>query len=527
MTRIHHISFFFTLIFTVVFGSCVSNQQAEVSNLKDSEPHRPLYHFTPDSMWMNDPNGLVYFDGEYHMFYQYHPHSTVWGPMHWGHAISTDLVLWEHQPVALYPDSLGWIFSGSAVADHHNTSGLGREGVTPLIAIFTYHNSKLEQAGSSQYQYQGLAYSLDKGRSWIKYAGNPVLANPGIKDFRDPKVTWHEPTKKWIMTLAVADHVRFYASPDLINWTLQSEFGKEIGAHGGVWECPDLFELPVDNNPAAKKWVLLVSINPGGPNGGSATQYFTGHFDGTAFVPETTEIRWVDYGKDNYAGVTFDGISEADGRRIAVGWMSNWQYATKVPTQAWRSAMTVPRSMHLTDKGGIGYLSSQPVAELNRLRGDLITLESRFIGEQAEEQTYQTTIPQAAELQITFELTDKDAPKNFGVVIGNKQSQHIVAGYDVENQCFYLDRCHAGDGSFSADFSGKHMSSIQPLAGKTIQMHLFLDVASLELFAQNGACVLTDIFFPTAPFDQLSFFSQDGSIRLVSAKIYPLKTISK
>ena len=208
-----------------------------------TEQYRPRFHFSPDSMWMNDPNGMVFYEGEYHLFYQHHPHSNVWGPMHWGHAISTDLIHWEHLPIALYPDSLGTIFSGSAVIDWNNSSGLGTSGQPPMVAIFTHHNQNLADQGSDRFQYQSLAYSLDKGRSWTKYQGNPVLENPGIRDFRDPKVIWHGESEKWIMALAAQDRIMFYSSPDLIHWTLESAFGENTGAHGGVWECPDLFPL--------------------------------------------------------------------------------------------------------------------------------------------------------------------------------------------------------------------------------------------------------------------------------------------
>lgn len=521
MTTFHRISMPLILLLLVALSSCSPNRSTEAPAKAANEPHRPFYHFTPDSMWMNDPNGLVFFEGEYHLFYQYHPQSTVWGPMHWGHAISRDLLQWEHQPVALYPDSLGWIFSGSAVADHQNTSGLGKEGIAPLVAIFTYHNSKLEQSRSITYQYQGLAYSLDKGRSWVKYAGNPVLENPGIKDFRDPKVSWHNPSQQWIMTLAVADHIRFYTSPNLISWTFASEFGKQIGAHGGVWECPDLFELPVSNNSTEKKWVLLVSINPGGPNGGSATQYFTGNFDGKTFIPETTETRWVDHGKDNYAGVTYADIPDADCRRIAIGWMSNWQYATVVPTKKWRSAMTMPRTFHLTDDEGISQLISLPVTELKQLRGKEMKLESYMI-EKGEIQ--ESAIPLAAEIQLVFELPADNIPTSFGVEIGNEKHEKIIAGYDMISEAFYLDRNESGDGSFSAEFKGKHTAPYQLKGNRTITMQLFLDVASLEFFAQEGATVMTDIFFPSMPFNQLRLFSNDGNVRLVSASIYPLQT---
>ena len=232
---------------------------------------------------MNDPNGMVYHNGEYHLFYQHNPDSTVWGPMHWGHAVSKDLVKWEHLPIALYPDSLGTIFSGSAVVDKNNTSGLGTKDNPAMVAIYTYHNAEGEKAGRKDYQTQGIAYSLDNGRTWTKYKANPVLKNPGIKDFRDPKVSWYEKGQKWIMTLAVTDHISFYSSKNLLDWTKESDFGADIGGHGGVWECPDLFKMPVAGTNE-EKWVLIVNINPGAPNGGSGTQYFVGQFDGKNFV---------------------------------------------------------------------------------------------------------------------------------------------------------------------------------------------------------------------------------------------------
>lgn len=334
-----------------------------------TEPYRPQIHFSPQAHWMNDPNGLVYFQHQYHLFYQYYPESTVWGPMHWGHAISKDMIHWKHLPIALYPDKLGYIFSGSAVVDVKNTSGLGRNGKTPLVAIYTNHDPEGEKKGSDTYQNQSLAYSLDAGKTWIKYNHNPVLKNPGIKDFRDPKVSWYEPQQKWIITLATQDHISFYSSKNLIDWKKESEFGKTIGAHGGVWECPDLFPL---NDQGKKVWVLLVSINPGGPNGGSATQYFTGEFDGNVFTPYKTDTRWIDYGPDDYAGVTWSNTGD---RKVFLGWMSNWLYGTSVPTDKWRSAMTVPRELSLLNKNGNYYLQSKPVKELNTLNQKPLTLQ--------------------------------------------------------------------------------------------------------------------------------------------------------
>src|SRR5260370_6818925 len=251
------------------------------------EQYRPQIHFSPPARWMNDPNGMVYYKGVYHVFYQYYPKGTVWGPMHWGHATSADMVHWKNRPIALYPDSLGLIFSGSAVVDFKNTSGLGKDGKPPLVAIFTHHSQEKEKVGRVDAQNESLAYSNDDGKTWTKYQHNPVLRNPGITDFRDPNEMWYEPEKKWVMSLATKDRISFYSSKNLKSWTKESEFGEHTGAHGGVWECPDLFPLAAADGK--KMWVLIVNINPGGPQGGSATQYFTGNFDGTTFTPNQTD----------------------------------------------------------------------------------------------------------------------------------------------------------------------------------------------------------------------------------------------
>src|SRR5688500_16498045 len=288
------------LVCIIMLAACSNPKNMVAERTTYNEPHRLQMHFSPKSKWMNDPNGMVYLNGVYHFFYQHYPDSNIWGPMHWGHATSKDLVHWEHQPIALYPDSLGYIFSGSAVLDANNTSGFGKDGKAPLVAIFTHHNAKEEKTGSSTFQNQSIAYSLDEGKTWTKYAGNPVLKNPGIKDFRDPKVSWHEESKKWVMILAVLDHVELYNSSDLKSWTKLSEFGKDFGAHGGVWECPDLFQLNIEGE-TKQKWVMLVSLNPGGPNVGSGTQYFVGEFDGKTFTSDTgkSQIKWIDWGQDN------------------------------------------------------------------------------------------------------------------------------------------------------------------------------------------------------------------------------------
>jgi fructan beta-fructosidase len=523
---------FFTMLALLLPVGCQSGLQDKYKNeTKDrlqfsdyQEPHRPQIHFSPDSMWMNDPNGMVFYEGEYHLFYQYYPDSTVWGPMHWGHAISADLLHWEHRPVALYPDEYGYIFSGSAVVDWQNTSGLGSEDTPPIVAIFTYHNDIGERAGRNDYQTQGIAYSIDKGRTWKKYQYNPVLQNPGIRDFRDPKVMWYEADQKWIMTLAAGDHVRFYSSQNLLMWTLESEFGRNSGAHGGVWECPDLFSLELDG---IKKWVLLVSINPGGPHGGSATQYFIGNFDGEYFTNDNADsiIIWLDYGRDNYAGVTWSDIPEEDGRRIFLGWMSNWSYATIVPTLRWRSAMTLPRSLELINTNNGYQIASNPVMEIKKLRKDSIAVKEQLLSGK----TMLNKVPIGGPIEILLEFDLSYVPKNrlaarFGIELSNEMEEKIIIGYETINQSFFTDRSKSGKTSFYGDFAKRHDAPYQ-IDDSTIRMKLFADVYSVELFAEDGRIVMTDIFFPNNDMTEMALFSENGSVKLSNCKIYPLKSI--
>ncbi|ADB39193.1 glycoside hydrolase family 32 protein [Spirosoma linguale] len=462
------------------------------------ETYRPQYHFSPKAHWMNDPNGMVYWKGTYHLFFQYYPDGTTWGPMHWGHATSKDMVRWQEQPIALYPDSLGWIFSGSAVVDVNNTSGFGKDGQTPMVAIFTHHNSKMEKQKSDKFQYQSLAYSLDEGKTWTKYAGNPVLPNPGIVDFRDPKVRWNEQAKKWIMTLATKDRITFYSSPNLKNWTKESEFGHDLGAHGGVWECPDLF--PLDYN-GKKAWVLLVSINPGGPNGGSATQYFVGDFNGKTFTPYSKATKWMDYGTDNYAGVTF---ANTGNRTILMGWMSNWQYANVVPTDPWRSANTVPRTLGLREVNKELFLTSVPVKELDILKGETVPMKNLTVkGE------YDLTPKTKNETGLfKLDLTTQNAT-DFSIVLANEQGNELVIGYDKAANTYYIDRSRSGKVDFEKGFGKRHTAPRLAVDGK-ISLSLLIDVASVELFADNGLPVMTDIFFPDKPMSKLSIKSTTG-----------------
>ncbi|WP_336727954.1 glycoside hydrolase family 32 protein [Paraflavisolibacter sp. H34] len=465
-----------------------------------NEPYRPKIHFSPKTGWMNDPNGMVYHNGTYHLFYQYYPDSTVWGPMHWGHATSRDLVRWEHQPVALYPDSLGYIFSGSAVVDQYNTTGFGKDRKTPLVAIFTHHDTVGEKAGRNTYQNQSLAYSLDDGKTWTKYAGNPVLKNPGIVDFRDPKVMWYERGKKWIMTLATRDRITFYSSPNLKEWKKESEFGQNLGAHGGVWECPDLF--PLDDN-GKKVWVLLVNLNPGGPNGGSATQYFLGDFDGTTFTPQSTDTQWLDYGPDEYAGITWSNTGD---RKIFLGWMSNWLYAQVVPTSSWRSAMTVPRELQLKHAGNAVYLASEPVRELDIIASKSINLQDTKVNSSFDlsGETGQLAGPFRLDLEL-------EKAADLSLVLSNEAGEELVIGYDQKANRYFIDRSKAGNSDFHKEFAARHTAPRFSQEGK-MNITLIVDVSSVELFADGGLSVMTGIFFPSQSFTRAALRSAGGAV---------------
>ena len=511
--------------------ACTTAVQQQTSTAYYSEPHRPQFHFSPEKMWMNDPNGMVYFEGEYHLFYQYYPDSTVWGPMHWGHAVSADLAHWQHLPIALYPDSLGYVFSGSAVVDWNNTSGFGKDGKPPLVAVFTHHNMAGEKAGRSDFQYQSIAYSNDRGRTWTKHAGNPVIPNPGnIRDFRDPKVIWDASSNQWVLVLAAGDHVKLYGSPDLKRWTYLSDFGKEWGAHGGVWECPDLFPMTVDKSSPSdtrQKWVLLLSINPGAPNGGSGTQYFIGDFDGKSFSLDssfTNSVKneqgvWVDYGRDNYAGVTWSDVSAADGRRLFMGWMSNWDYAQVVPTETWRSAMTLPRKLTLKNTPEGLRLYSAPVGELETLRSKGAQIPAGALNGNLDLSGLATGTTREVLLELAW--NEKHPTQAFGIEVFNSKGERVAAGFDPAKQRLFIDRTEAGKAAFSPKFSSRDVAPYSP-DGNRLRLHLFIDAASIELFADDGARAMTSIYFPTEDFTGLRLY---GNVNVVAGEIWGLNKI--
>lgn len=476
--------------------------------IKQKNNYRPKLHFAPQKNWMNDPNGMVFYQGKYHLFFQHNPDHNVWGPMHWGHAVSEDMIHWEERAIALFPDELGMIFSGSIVVDWHDTSGFFNGG-HGLVAIFTHHLDREQQPPE---QYQSLAYSVDEGETWVKYDQNPVLKSEEKIDFRDPKVFWHEETNKWVMILATGQTVMMYSSKDLKDWQFESEFGEGVGYQEAVWECPDLFELPIDGT-TDKKWLMIVSVGDNDKRDvGSKTQYFIGDFDGHVFTPMDTDVRWLDYGRDNYAGVSFSDIPEQDGRRIYLGWMSNWRYANVVPTDGWRSQMTLPRELTLTHKGDTLIAKQVPVSELSSYVTDQLAMTAR-------ELTDDVTVPLFKEtMQIDLEL-QLDAGDHVVITLQSQADDHLTLTLDGHDEILTLDRSKAGQIDFSPLFKEVQTAPIQ--AGH-VQLSLVLDRSSMELFAGGGTSALTSLVYPHEHFSDLSLTSVNQRSSLVSGKVMRL-----
>ena len=432
-------------------------------DMTNREHFRPKYHHTPKYGWMNDPNGMFYKDGVWHLAFQWNPYGSQWENMTWGASTSRDLIHWDAQPAAIEADGLGTIFSGSCVVDKENTAGFGKG------AIIAYYTS----AGEAQTQ--SMAYSTDGGKTFKKYSGNPVLV-ASVPDFRDPHLFWHAETQRWIMLLAVGQEMQIYSSANLKQWTMESRFGAEYGNHGGVWECPDLFRLPV-RGTGQQKWVLVCNINPGGPFGGSATQYFVGNFDGHKFTcdsrPEVT--KWMDYGKDHYATVTFDNAP--DNRRVAIAWMSNWQYANEVPTKQFRSANAIPRDLDLFIDGTETYCGVMPSPEMLTLRG---------------KPSKQLT--DACEVVVTLKGSTE-------ITLQNAKGEKVVMRYDAQKQTFSMDRTKSGDTSFSEHFP---CTTVAPTHGQMKQLRLFIDRSSLEAFDGDGKMAMTNLVFPSEPYNTIN-----------------------
>ncbi|MEZ4702729.1 MAG: glycoside hydrolase family 32 protein [Rhodothermales bacterium] len=474
------------------------------------EPFRLQYHFSPEKNWMNDPNGLVYHDGEYHLFYQHNPYGDRWGHMSWGHAVSPDLMHWEHLPVALEEEDGIMIFSGSAVVDTRNTSGFGTADQPPMVAIYTGHTDTL--------QTQHIAYSVDRGRTWTKYAGNPVI-DLGLKDFRDPKVFWHDESGQWIMVVSVpAEHnVHFYGSPDLKEWTFLSAFGPE-GASDSIWECPDLFPLPIEGRDGATRWVLIVNIGSNAAAGGSGGQYFVGSFDGKTFTNDNPpeQVLWVDHGADFYAGVTWGDIPESDGRRILIGWFNNWQYAQDIPTSPWRSAQSVPRALALRETPQGLRLVQHPVREVESLRETPQT----FAGLDFAAADALGLKGNQFELNAEIALNGADRVE---IAVLARGAEQTVVGYDASEGVVFIDRTASGIGDFHDAFLARHTAPLAAPDG-IVRLRLLVDWSSVELFAGDGLVALSDRVFPDPESQSIRFSHAGGSPVLTSLAIWPLKS---
>ena len=477
-------------------------------DMANKESFRPVYHHTPAYGWMNDPNGMFYKDGLYHLYFQYNPYGSVWGNMHWGHSTSTDLMHWKFEGCAIVPDAWGAIFSGSCVVDHENTAGFGKEAV---VAFYT--SAKSTPWGDIQMQ--SMAYSLDNGKTFTKYEGNPILTS-SEKDFRDPKVFWYAPGKHWVMILAVGQHMEIYSSVNLKEWKKESEFGAMQGAHGGVWECPDLVEIPVEGT-REKKWVLICNLNPGGPFGGSAAQYFVGSFDGKKFVNESpTQTKWMDWGKDNYATVTWNNAP--DGRCIALGWMSNWQYANNVPTRQYRSANTLARDLTLYREGQELYLKSTPSVEVKKARGKKVSIPSFKVSEKHEIVNLFEEKQGAYEVEIVIQNA---GASKIDFCLLNDKGEKVSMYYDLNRKQFVMDRSESGTVDFSKDFPAVTVAPVN--VDKELTLRLFVDRSSIEAFGEDGKFVMTNLVFPSQPYVKMCFEADKNGYAVKALNVYKLQ----
>lgn len=445
--------------------TCWKNiKNAESFDTTNREQYRPLYHHTPAYGWMNDPNGMFFKDGVWHLYFQHNPYGSQWENMTWGHSTSTDLIHWTFQGDPVQPDAWGSIFSGSSVVDKNNTAGFGENAI---VALYT-------SAGENQTQ--SMAYSTDNGKTFTKYDGNPIITS-NVPDFRDPHMFWNEDIKKWNMILAAGQQMNIYSSDNLKDWKFESSFGAEYGSHGGVWECPDLVKMKVRGTDK-EKWMLVCNINPGGPSGGSATQYFVGDFDGHKFTceskPEVT--KWMDYGKDHYATVTFDNAP--NGRHVALAWMSNWQYANQVPTLQYRSANSIPRDLGLFEYKGNTYCSVTPSEEITAARSKK---PSKSLSEACE---------------MVVNLKD-DAT----ITLSNSKGEKVVMTYKAKDETFSMDRTLSGKTDFSSDFAA---ITTAPVYGKMNKLRIFIDKSSIEVFDNDGKMAMTNLVFPTKPYDKVT-----------------------
>lgn len=510
MSKMKHLSFKFASFLTLFFAltACYDSkfdeqpplpvEEGDEDQVVDdeassyNEKYRPLIHYTPSKNWINDPNGLIYVNGVFHMFYQYNPMGNDWGNMSWGHAISKDLIKWEEQPVALTKDELGDIFSGSAVCDVNNTAGFG---AGTIVAVYT---------SSGEHQQQSIAYSTD-ATTFTKYDNNPVISNNTEADFRDPKVFWYESGQYWVMSLAMgAKHeIQFFKSNDLKSWTKLSSFSMPsvIACNRGIWECPDLLKF---NYNSQEKWVLIVSVNPGGPVLGSGTMYFVGNFDGNSFTADNNDYPlWLDYGMDNYAGVTWSNMP--DNRTVLIGWMNNWKYAGAVPATPWRSAMTLPRELKLVEYNGKPLLANTVVSEIENIAGDWIDVIGEELG-----------VDGPYQLRLDINL---DSDKSFS--LANASGEYLEFNIDVVNRKLITMRTgKTGAYDFSNEFSVPSIKSPLNTVGNTVTLDIFVDQSSVEIFTENGSMAQTNLVFPNSIYNMFKCDNEN-----IVAKVRTLQNI--
>ena len=481
------------------------------------EPYRLQYHFSPAKTWTNDPNGLVWYKGEFHLFYQNNPFGNEWGHMSWGHAVSPDLLHWKELKVAIPEEHGIMIFSGSVVIDS-NTSGLCKnpdpKDNSCLVAIYTGHTPAL--------QTQNIAYSNDRGRTWTKYKGNPVI-DLHMKNFRDPKVFWHPESKQWVMAVSLPDEhkIRLFHSSNLLTWAMLSDFGP-AGATGGQWECPDLFALGADTKPPSRKWVLIVNVNPGGIQGGSATQYFVGNFDGKTFHNDNPADKtlWADWGKDFYAAVTYFNAPTADPRKFLQGWFGNWEYAREEPTSPQRGAMTVPRQILLRMEPDGARLIQEPIDEMQLLHGTEMSMRNRELESVNKDIQAEKFKGHEMDIQVAF---DPGSAQEFGVLVHKGATQQTVIGATNDGRVF-VDRTKSGDVQFNSKFSGRWTAPLRKQQ-KLVNMRILLDRSSLEVFFNDGETVMSDRVFPAAASDGVEFYSKGGTAKIATLRMWKLNSV--
>ena len=520
-----------------------SLQMSDTWNVENTDYYRPIYHHTPSYGWMNDANGMVYKDGEYHLYFQYNPYGSKWGNMHWGHAVSTDLMHWKELQPAIARDTLGHIFSGSSVVDYGNTAGYGKGAI---IALYT-------SASDKNGQIQCMAYSTDNGRTFTKYDGNPILRPfDGIKDFRDPKVFWHEPAKAWYMIVSADKEMRFYKSDDLKRWTYISSFGRGYGMQPCQYECPDFVQLPVNGDKSDMKYVMLMNVNPGCLFGGSATEYFVGDFDGKNFtcIDDPHVPKWLDYGKDHYATVCFSNTGD---RVIASPWMSNWQYANVTPIKQYRGANALPRELSLYTKDGHYYVAANVAQEVKSIRGETNIIEDLKTSDNVEYKTVASGCDGAFEIE--FDVIPA-ADGKAGIEIYNDKDENTRIYLDLKQMRVVMDRTESGLTDFGElaephdiekkadaerisngrqpmrmvnavnyknDFALGTWAPLNLCEGKTYHIDIFVDKCSVELFVDGGRIAMTNLVFPTKPYDSVKFFSENGQSAFKQIKVYKLK----